>query len=53
MRKFHHSKKGHSAERGKSLSKQKYDGLKSGRKKLPDDFVYTHAAPQKHLEFLL
>ena len=41
MGKFHHSKKGHSAERGKSLSKQKYDGLKSGRKKLPDDFVYT------------
>eukprot|EP01036_Dinobryon_divergens_P037405 gene37405-48919_t len=38
MGKFHHSKKAHSAERGKSSSKQKYDVLKSDRKKLPDDF---------------
>ena len=41
MGKFHHSKKAHSADRGKNSSKQKYDVLKSGRKKLPDDFVYT------------
>jgi len=41
MGKFHHSKKAHSAERGRSSSKQKFDVLKSGRKKLPEDFVYT------------
>ena len=40
MGKFHHSKKAHSAERGKGSSKSSYDGLRSGRKKLPDDFVY-------------
>ena len=41
MGKFHHSKKAHSAERGKGSSKPKYDILNSGRKKLPEDFVYT------------
>ena len=41
MRKFHHSKKAHSADRGNNSSKQKFDALKSSRKKLPDDFVYT------------
>ena len=41
MGKFHHSKKAQSAEKGRGSSKTKYDKLSSGRKKLPEDFVYT------------
>ena len=42
MGKFHHTKKAREAERSsRSSSKTKYDALKSGRKKLPEDFVYT------------
>eukprot|EP01036_Dinobryon_divergens_P037455 gene37455-48993_t len=41
MGKFHHSKKSYSAEKRRGSSKPKYDILSSGRKKLPDDFVYT------------
>jgi len=42
MGKFHHAKKAREAERSsRSSSKTKYDALKSGRKKLPEDFVYT------------
>jgi hypothetical protein len=41
MGKFHHSKKAQSAEKGRGSSRSKYDKLSSGRKKLPEDFVYT------------
>jgi len=42
MGKFHHAKKAREAERSnRTSSKTKYDALKSGRKKLPEDFVYT------------
>ena len=41
MGKFHHSKKAQSADKGRGSSKTKYDKLSSGRKKLPEDFVYT------------
>ena len=41
MGKYHHSKKSHGAEKGRSSSKQKYDLNSSGRKKLPEDFLYT------------
>jgi hypothetical protein len=41
MGKFHHSEKAHQAERERSSSKQNFDVFKTGRKKLPEDFVYT------------
>ena len=41
MGKFHNSKKAQSAEKGRGSSRTKYDKLSSGRKKLPEDFVYT------------
>jgi hypothetical protein len=40
MRKFHHSKKNHRDKKKKSSSRPKYDLTQSGRKKLPEDFLY-------------
>jgi len=42
MGKYHNSKKSNAAERSnRGSSKPKYDVLNSGRRKLPEDFVYT------------
>ena len=41
MGKFHHSKKHHGDKKKSSSSRPKYDLAQSGRKKLPEDFLYT------------
>ena len=41
MGKFHHSKKYHGDKKKSSSSRPKYDLTQSGRKKLPEDFLYT------------
>ena len=41
MGKFHHSKKHHGDKKKSSSSRPKYDLTQSGRKKLPEDFLYT------------
>jgi hypothetical protein len=42
MGKFHHSKKNHGNKKKSSSSRpKKYDLTQSGRKKLPEDFLYT------------
>ena len=53
-RKYHHSKKSHGAEKGRSSSKPKYNLTSSGgRKKLPEDFLYTqnHKGTEQFLQF--
>ena len=47
MEKFHHSKKHHGDKKKLSSSRPNYDLTQAGRKKLPEDFLYT-----KNLEFL-
>ena len=42
MGKFHHSKKYHGDKKKSSSSRPKYDLTQPGRKKLPEDFLYTH-----------
>jgi hypothetical protein len=39
--KFRHSKKHHGDKKKSSSSRPKYDLTQSGRKKLPEDFLYT------------
>ena len=41
MGKFHHSKKHHGDKKKSSSSSPKFDLTRSGRKKLPEDFLYT------------
>jgi hypothetical protein len=41
MGKFHHSKKYHGDKKKSSFSRPKYDLTQSGRRKLPEDFLYT------------
>jgi hypothetical protein len=41
MGKFHHSKKHYGDKKKSSSSRPKYDLTQSGRKKLPEDFLYT------------
>ena len=41
MGKFHHSKKNHEDKKKSSSSRSKYDLTQAGRKKLPEDFLYT------------
>ena len=41
MGKFHHSKKHHGDKKKSSYSRPKYDLTQAGRKKLPEDFLYT------------
>jgi hypothetical protein len=41
MGKFQHSKKAHSDKRNKAGKARNYDITKSGREKLPEDFVYS------------
>jgi hypothetical protein len=47
MGKFHHSKKNHGYKKKSSFSRPKYDLTQAGRKKLPEDFLYT----QNHKSF--
>jgi hypothetical protein len=41
MGKFHHSKKHHGDKKKSSSSRLKYDLTQAGRRKLPEDFLYT------------
>ena len=41
MGKFHHSKKHHGDKKKSSSSRPKYDLTQAGRRKLPEDFLYT------------
>ena len=41
MGKFHHSKKHHGDKKKSSSSKLQYDLTQAGRRKLPEDFLYT------------
>jgi hypothetical protein len=41
MGKFHHSKKHHGDKKKSSSSRLKYDLIQAGRRKLPEDFLYT------------
>ena len=41
MGKFHHSKKHHGDKKKSSSSRLKFDLTQSGRRKLPEDFLYT------------
>jgi hypothetical protein len=41
MEKFHQTKKHHGDKKKSSSSRPKYDLTQSGRKKLPEDFLYT------------
>ena len=43
MGKFYHSKKNHGDKKKSSSSRPKYDLTQSGRKKLPEDFLYTQS----------
>jgi hypothetical protein len=41
MGKFHHFKKNHGDKKKSSSSRLKYDLTQAGRRKLPEDFLYT------------
>ena len=41
MGKFHHFKKNHGDKKKSSSLRPKYDLTQAGRKKLPEDFLYT------------
>ena len=41
MGRFHHSKKHHGDKKKSSSSRLKYDLTQAGRRKLPEDFLYT------------